>query len=337
MHSGDIQTAWKRMLRSVAEDKHERKGFLTEVTGTTLSNGHVRLGVSSEEHFSILIPSDVGQRVDRSQKSAFISIDRVPLVVGGARVEFTNVSCDEPELMDVFAKLVADIVHRIERGHSSSAAIDEALEEFRRLLRLPSLRAPDIRTTTGLVGELLVLVELLRKNDKAWAGWHGPASDRHDFRAGGVSIEVKASLGADGRKIHVHGIRQLEHEVGSSLVLKHIRLEPDPTGDLTVPALVKTAMRLASDPDLLRDKLSDLGFFEEESELWGHHAFRSFDDAAYDVSEGFPRLVPGLLNIPWPLVGVSEVSYVVDLAAASELALSEEEWNHVVEEFCLCL
>ena len=47
MQSRDILSAWKRMLRSVADKGSDSAGFLTEVTGTMLSAGPVRLGVSS--------------------------------------------------------------------------------------------------------------------------------------------------------------------------------------------------------------------------------------------------------------------------------------------------
>ncbi len=337
MQSAEILSAWKRMLRSVAEEGTESAGFLTEATGTTLSAGAVRLGVSSEHQSAMLIPASRTDKIDEAQKSAFISLSKVSLVVDGSRAEFINVSCDEPELIEVFAKVVGDILQRIELGRSSMTAIDEALREFRRLLRLPSAKAPDITVVAGLVGELIVLIELLEQDGRAWSGWHGPASDRHDFRAGGVSVEVKASLGADGRKVHIHGIKQLEDSPDSTLILKQVRLEPDPAGNLNVPELARRAMQLASEPESVQAKLLDLGFSEAVAEGWGYHTFRKFDETAYQVSEEFPRLVPDLLNRPWPLAGVSEVSYELDLGAASDFALSEDEWIQAVREYCACL
>lgn len=333
----EIQLAWKRMLNSVADSGAEANGFLTETTSTVVLNRRVRLGVSTDQHLSMLIPSDRREKIDASRKSAFISVARTALVVDGSRVDFINVECDEPQLIEVFAKVLGDILQRIENGHSSTSAIDEALKEFRRLLRIPAAQAPDIRIVAGLVGELLVLIELLKENDNAWAGWHGPDADRHDFRSGGISIETKTSLGADGRKVHINGIRQLEIEPDNTLIIRHIRLEPDPAGDLRVPDLARIAAELASNTSALESKLRDIGYTEQVAEGWGHHAFRKFDEAGYEVAEGFPRLVPGLLTVQWPVEGVSAVSYELDLGAANDFAIADENWGQIVREFCACL
>jgi hypothetical protein len=325
------------MLQSVAEGGDGKTGFLTETTRTTLSNGPVRLGVSSGQEASMLIPASRTDKIEDVQKSVFISVNKVTLVVDGSRLEFINVSCDEPQLDDVFAKVASDILRRIEHGRPGNVAIDEALKEFRRLLRSPSMHAPDIRVAAGLVGELLVLIKLLERDHRAWSGWHGPAADRHDFRAGGISIETKASLGADGRKVYIHGIRQLETDPGDILVIKHIRLEVNPAGDLNVPGLARKAVDLASDPNALEKRLRALGYSEQVSDDWGFYSFRKFDEAAYQVLEGFPRLVPGLLNVQWPLEGVSQLSYELDLAAANDFALTQDDWANLIRDFCACL
>ena len=41
-----------------------------------------------------------------------------------------------------------------------------------------------------------------------------------------------------------NGIKQLEDSPGSTLILKQVRLEPDPAGDLNVPALARRAPRI---------------------------------------------------------------------------------------------
>jgi hypothetical protein len=237
----------------------------------------------------------------------------------------------------VFARVVSDILRRIETGATGVKAIDEALAEFRRLLHKQATKAPDEMVVVGLIGELLTLIEILELNIKGIAAWHGPDSDRHDFRAGTVTIEVKTSLGADGNKIHINGMKQLDSEGAGSLVIRHIRIEPDPDGDLTVPALVAKARAHLTDWTDFDKKLEALGYTDEQSDGWENKCYRHVGSCGYEVQDGFPRLIPASLNVAWPAAGLSDVSYVVDLGAAVEYMFDEPVWTSKLEEFCSCL
>lgn len=337
MRSGEVLAAWRRMLDGLDRAGSGTSGFLTESADTHLDNRPVRIGVASDRNVALLVPSPTGERWEQTQGSSVIAVQKVALVVDGVRSDFLSVACHESSLREVFARVVSDIVSRIERGRPGATAINEALLQFRRLLRPPRGRVPERTTAIGLVGELLVLCDLLEEHSRAWAGWQGPESDRHDFRAGSVSIESKAGMGADAHCVHVHGLRQLESPPGDTLILRHIRLEPDPAGELTVPDLAVRAADLSSDPDAVRSLLEVFGYAEGDSDEWRVHRFRHAGATAYRVMEGFPRLVPDTLNVPWPIAGIDNVSYEVDLAIAGDYRLTEGDWADTVREFCTCL
>lgn len=337
MRSGDVLVAWRRMLGTLDSDGGSGVGFLTESTDTHLDNRTVRIGVSSERSVGLLVPSPRGARQEPDQGSSVIEVSKVALVVDGGQSDFLSVTCREPALREVFARVVSDIVSRIDRGRPGATAINEALVQFRRLLRQPASRSPERSVAAGLVGELLVLCDLLAEHNRSWSGWQGPDSDRHDFRAGAVSIETKASLGADAHRVHIHGLRQLEDSPDGKLILRFIRLEPDPAGELTVPDLALRASAMASSSDAIESLLEAFGFKEADADHWRVHRFRQVDATAYRVADGFPRLVPGTLNVLWPIAGVDDVTYQVNLATADEYKLTEPEWADIVTEFCTCL
>ena len=238
---------------------------------------------------------------------------------------------------EVFARVVSEILRRIESGTGPQKAVGQAFQEFRRLLQKERVGPQDEKKVVGLIGELLTLIELLELDRKSIHGWHGPDSDRHDFRAGSVTIEVKTSQGADGNKVHINGIQQLVCADAGTLLLRHVRIEPDPDGDLALPALAQAASTMVEDADLLDDKLENLGYTEDDKESWQEKRYRLIDSTAYHVRDGFPRLTPAQLNVDWPLVGVSAVSYELDLASASNYKLTDDEWRSETEEFCECL
>jgi hypothetical protein len=332
-----IQAAWRQLIA----DQKTRDKVTTEMpsveTQTRVSSGMIRLAISDGEYCALLLPISPPDSMESDRISQFISVRHVTLGLDGKPIRFLEVRCEDDRLNEVFARVVSDILRRIEAGASGVKAIDEALAEFRRLLQKQMTKTPDDMVVVGLVGELLTLIEILELNSKGVAAWHGPDSDRHDFRAGTVTIEVKTSLGADGNKIHINGMKQLDSEGAGSLVIRHIRIEPDPDGGLTVPALVAKARALLTDWTDFDKKLEALGYTDEQSDGWENKCYRLVGSCGYEVQDGFPKLVPTLLNVTWPIAGLSNVSYVVDLGVAAEHMFDQTVWLSKLEEFCSCL
>lgn len=101
----------------------------------------------------------------------------------------------------------------------------------------------------GLMGELLVLLQLIRASPDRFAdvfrSWHGPTRSSRDLQLGGVGVEVKTTRGPHSTH-HAQGVRQVEigHAVGgvdeSVLYLVSVGLEPaEPGAGHTLPGLVE--------------------------------------------------------------------------------------------------
>ena len=306
-------------------------------TETSLSGGKIRLAVADGQYCALLLPVAITDAAGTDKISQMISVQPVTLGLDGKAVRFLEVRCEDERLDEVFARVVSDVLRRIEAGSGAQKSVDEALKEFRRLLHKQRVTAQDEKTIVGLIGELLTLIEALEVNSAAVSAWHGPNSDRHDFRAGRITIEVKTSLGADGSKIHINGIRQLEVGDNDSLLLRHVRVEPDPNGDLTVPALVERAGVYISELGEFEDKLAKLGYTDDVRESWEASRYRKVTADAYEVRDGFPRLTPSLLNTDWPVSGVSGVSYEVNLGEAAECRIDDAGWDARLKDLCACL
>jgi hypothetical protein len=337
MEPGDIQAVWQRLINS-ERSKEETSGEMPTVeTSTAIAAGLIRLAISDGRYCTVLLPLALADAIEAEQVSQLISVSPVTLGLDGKAVRFLEVRCEEEKLNEVFARVVSDILRRIEAGSGALKSVNEALKEFRRLLHREHVSAQDEKTIVGLIGELLTLIEVLKIDQGGLRGWHGPDADRHDFRAGPVTIEIKTSLGADGSKIHINGMRQLEPSADTELLIRHIRIEPDPDGNLSVPDLVSATANLIPDQIELDEKLEKLGYTSDNAESWASKRFRHIESSAYSVIEGFPRLIPALLNVPWPVGGVSAVSYEVNLGAASQFRVDESIWQEKLREFCKCL
>lgn len=334
MEPGEIKAAWQQLSNA----ENDAAGGMPSIeTGTSVAEGEVRLAISDSRFCAILLPIAMTEPVEPEKISQLILVQPVKLGLEGKTIRFLEVRCEEEQLNDVFAKVVSDVLGRIESGAGVHKAVDEALKEFRRLLHKQRISSQDEKTIIGLIGELLTLIEILEIDPDGLKGWHGPDSDRNDFRAGFVTVEVKTSLGADGNRIHINGMRQLESSDGESFLIRHIRVEPNPDGNISVPDLVAQAAALLPDQSTLDDKLEKLGYTANNAESWRENRYTHVGSLAYEVRGNFPRLIPEMLEVEWPLAGVSAVSYEVDLGAASECKVEESTWQSKLEEFCDCL
>lgn len=105
----------------------------------------------------------------------------------------------------------------------------------------------------GLLGELLVILHLLRRVDldpaRILSGWHGHGRSSRDLQLGGVGIEIKTTRRRRSRH-HIEGIRQVElgHSVGEvterALYLVSIGLERAAPGEgHTLPGVVDAILQ----------------------------------------------------------------------------------------------
>jgi len=237
-----------------------------------------------------------------------------------------RLSLAEPSLRAVFAGLCHDIITFTRAGVSADAAptaILARVERWRALLEgdRGGLSASELR---GLIGELLVLQELLEQlaPSEAVHSWNGPLGSPQDFMLpDGWRIEVK-TVRPDGDTVRINGIGQLDPGT-DQLELRVIRLadvSPEAAGAITAPNLIRALKE--------RIECEPLALNELESRLaaagWHDHprhedfAVRVAGAHRYRVAEGFPRVIQA--NVA---VGVDDVNYLVELAAASDFEIVE--------------
>jgi hypothetical protein len=171
----------------------------------------------------------------------------------------------------------------------------------------------------GLVGELTVLQELVSRRgtvteDEAVSWWKGPHGEAHDFAVpSGPVIEVKASTSRID-EVHIAN----EHQLDSSLrplLLCRVRVDHSreaTAGASTLPQLydqVRTAIRSDTARSMLDEAVALVGFCADDPAL-DHTYFTVRGTDVFEVSEGFPRLVPADLPL-----GVSHVAYTLSATA----------------------
>lgn len=298
-------------------------------SGTSAAAGPVRLATGPNGEPRVLLPLGDREAPTGLDSGATLSVTVSSFARGGQSLRFLDLVCTARELEHVFGDVVDEMLARIECGDGCVAAARSTIDDFRLLLTPARLIGVERERVAGLVGELLILNRLLDRSPSAWRCWRGPMGNRHDFRAGDTSMEVKASLRADASRISINGLEQLEAPSGGTLHLLHLVLEPVAGGTLGVSVLGSSALSKADEPNKVRTLLERLGCDDIDAEDWNAHLFSLGGESFYEVGDGFPRLVGSMLKAGKSPAGVSDISYRIDLSAAAASRRDPAEYDEI--------
>ena len=309
-------------------------GVPTIPTDVSTDAGRVRLAIGPNDEPRVLLPLDGRESAPTIQESNALSISVSSFKSKGRILRFLDLICLSPDLESVFGELVDEMLARIARDESCVDAVRSTIEDFRSLL----MRAAAGRITkgmvAGLIAELLVLNRLLDRTPSAWKAWLGPTGDRHDFRAGNTSLEVKSSLRPGASRLAINSLDQLEIPTGGSLHLLRFVLEPVSNGMLSVSSLARNALSKSDEPDRLNELLAAVGCSNVDAEDWNRYLFRCESEYLYEVRPGFPRLVISMLTGGIAPRGVHEVAYHVDLSVADPFLCDPTILGELEERLC---
>ncbi|MDI1484349.1 PD-(D/E)XK motif protein [Polyangium sp. y55x31] len=225
--------------------------------------------------------------------------------------------CKDPELVDAFTVLAADVHSRLLASRPSWANIVSVVEEWQSLMA-PRGR-PSVEAEVGLWGELWLLVSSAAP-DRLLAGWRGPDRDASDFFLDGRAAEVKTSR---HRRQHHVSLSQVLEPVGDKRAwLLSLWVGIDPIRGRTVPALVDKILERVADPALALRRLLTAGYSPADRNAYEGSFVVLAEPEWYRVTD-VPRVRAADPE-------VSRLRYVVSLDEGRCVPASEakELWNH---------
>lgn len=298
--------------------------------------GEPRFALGASGEVRVLVPvADDGPAEDFSSQGA-LSIRFSRLWIHDRQLPCVDLLCCDPSLETVFGDVVDEILARLKSGHEPARAVRNTLSEFRELLEKAGRQEVTLAREAGLVAELYVLNRLLDHHRKAWQAWVGPLHERHDFRCGGLSLEVKASTRLSARPITINSIEQLEAPQDGELYLAYLVLERVADGDLTVQDVVEQALPRVDDVEGFLARLRSVGCAAQDAPEWNRHQVRLGQFRVFEVREGFPRIVPSMLPARGLPAGVLKVTYEIEIAAFESFGLPQEVWKLLERRLSIC-
>lgn len=308
----------------------------TMPTDVITPSGKVRLALGPNKEPRVLLPLRERETLPRSGAADALSLTVSSFTHEGRSVRFIDLVCKPRELENVFGEVVDEMLARVAQGTNCISAIESTIEDFRSLLVQSSDQEVAPNVVVGLVGELLILNRLLDRSVSGWQAWKGPTGDRHDFRRGNTSLEVKATVQAGQSAVVIHGLEQLEIPSDGSLYLLRLVLESVSAGNLGISGLAKSALTKADKPDEIRKLFAAIGCEDYDKPRWNRQSFRIESESFYQVRNGFPRLTASMLAAGVAHAALSAISYSVDLSFASHFLSSSETYRMIEKELSEC-
>lgn len=230
---------------------------------------------------------------------------------------------------ELFAEMVGDVVGAMDAAapEGEGAVLRTMLRRVRMWQQFMTRGAAPLSSEAelGLAGELYFMALLLEagvSHESVLSGWVGPDDAPQDFLLGNGAIEVKATMSSSGFPVKIGSLEQLDDAIASPLFLAAVRFAGG-MGGATLPEMVaEVERRLEDEPgatDLLRERLMVAGY----SDAYAGQYSRRFEPKEWrvlSVSEGFPRLTPGVVP-----AGVTRALYEINLDQAGDFLRDFDE------------
>jgi hypothetical protein len=318
-----LEVLWDRLDRQASVET--QSAMITTALEVGTAHGTLRLGRDADGLRHLLVPIGPGDRVDDDLRSAGVHLttrtlssdDELP-------VRYADIACRRRDLAGTFTGLVADLTGLIAvtPGRAPSLIV-RTLHAWRLLLGGTSNRWT-IPRLAGLFAELVALENLLGVNPHSVRAWLGPLGCPQDFRGTHHALEVKGTLAAEGRIVHIHGADQLEAPENGTLALAWLRItESTAPGARSIPEILAACREKTDDLSALETRLAALGLPEGDEGPVGRTRFLPTEDRWYEVAGDFPRVVPRNFVGGAVPTGVHALEYQIDLDAVSQLTERE--------------
>lgn len=272
--------------------------------------------------FSLVVTVTQAARV-RDEEARGFRLHRDTLADGHVRlrIELTEVS-----YRDVFLVVSSDILDKlleINDENQTVVILQKRIDHWKKFMQASGPEGLTRSRQIGLFGELLVLRSLLAfpsNEDIALESWLGPNGSNQDFVLGDHAIEVKTTASNEPTRVQISNERQLDTVGLSLLFLCHIGVDEKAHTGLTLPSLVEEILNALPShlSTTFLDSLAKAGYLNDQRDRYETRGYIERSRIYYQVSEEFPRIIPADL-----VMGVSEVSYQIDLSAAKALRRPE--------------
>jgi hypothetical protein len=325
VNAEELDAAWRRL--HTPDSPH-----LLEGAAVTGDQAWAAMDFEGCRHLLIKVPPDV-EAPPTKTRGLRVTVGRHQ-VQGTDPAQYLDLACLSPDATATFTAVAADIGASAGTAPPTErvSAVADALSRWQWFWGVEAGSLSE-REALGLFAELWFLHRWAGSSGSAVEAWTASAGSRHDFQWPERSVEVKAtSRRAQGAVMHrIEHLDQLSDPEQGRLFLFSLRVVRDQLARNTLPSLVDHIVRsLNGNPLGLDDFSRKLGQRGYSPAHRRHHEvpYRILGEYLYTIELGFPRLTTATFAAEGLPSGITDLSYVLDMAACETwlTAKSPSEW-----------
>jgi hypothetical protein len=263
-------------------------------------------------------------------------LNRVYVTGSSNRENFINVRCNKHEHLELFTRLVNEILQLIiDENNNSLIATNYVIKKYQSFWK--QLRQPNILSfeeEIGLFAELNTLLHLLKllPANMAVDSWKGQERYKYDFDFPNLSIETKGTLKTEHEHV-INGLEQLSTRSNATLLLVSSKLTHSTESyGHNLTNLVNQINAEIQDNfeayELFTTKLQMTKFNYEHND---YYSFFLVNTKVYIVDENFPIITHDSFVNPLSR-HIKKVNYTINLEGFSGLSLTSSKFQEIMEQ-----
>lgn len=270
--------------------------------------------VKFEDSYGVAIPIDKNVVINESFASA--RIKTMAIHISSGKIRYAVVLLTEAFNITVpFSILCEALIFPGENGELRNKISSDPLSWWKEWKELLGNRNIDERIY-DVLGELYVFKLLIeRKNN---AEWNGPDGASYDIETEFGYVEVKSSINRDKREVTISSQFQL-YPQDKKLNLVYCCFEPVVMSGISIDSILNDFQLMGYNTEILNRKLEKRGF--EKGMSARKRQFKPHEILLYTIDENFPRITPASFIGGVLPVGITKISYTVDLSGLIPIPL----------------
>ena len=257
--------------------------------------------------YGVAIPYSGEDMNENFSNARIFSTDNIMTTVG-VKQRVLVLTTESSDIEGPFASLCAELIDPGPDGAARKAILSDPVAWWKKWKELLGNRNIDARIYDTL-GELYVLYKLLKSGENA--SWNGPNGATYDIETDTCFVEIKSTISRRKKEISISNKFQLFPPEKPLNVILCV-FEPTVQTGVSINSLMEKFNKIGYNTQILNQKLAERGF--EEGMSSRNKMFILHEMLRYPVDPDFPRITPeSFVGGIWPL-GISDITYTVDLS-----------------------
>jgi hypothetical protein len=227
------------------------------------------------------------------------------------------IECRTTAYLTNFTEILKEIISELDKDKFDTVkCVHLIISKWRHFLSVPTSEILSEENIIGLLGELLLLKNLLNAYDTEAVNFWVADRGEEDYIIANRVIEVKATLKEKHEHI-INGIDQLLIlPARTKIILSLLLIKSENELDFNLPHVIShCAESLADDPaalDSFYTKLKSRGYDLRDANLYLNHNYKLYKGGYFEVDESFPKLTKQQLSQPLHS-RISKIRYTIDM------------------------